>query len=247
MVSFSQVSVKHRAAEFEKLFVRESRRSSSVLLGREPRFARWMLGNGVLNPLAKLHERPGTLPPSARPVVSKQHRSSANYNVQQSVRVIKIRKRFCGVFCRMFSSSSLVKLIVFEKQKTGKKQKQYKHWRAKHSSCHLRRHHEHQGRISTVKMNLLPRFNFFFSMLPLSPPPGYFKEINSIISKFIWNDKCPRIKLTILQHPNSAGGLAVPNLELYYWSFQLKARCTVKHCTAPSANNKQITPTAFSS
>ncbi len=80
-------------------------------------------------------------------------------------------------------------------------------------------------------------------MLPLSPPPGYFKEINSIISKFIWNDKCPRIKLTTLQHPNvlittlqhpnyhittsyspnSAGGLAVPNLELYYWSFQLKA------------------------
>ncbi len=60
-------------------------------------------------------------------------------------------------------------------------------------------------------------------MLPLSPPPGYFKEINSIISKFIWNDKCPRIKLTTLQHPNSAGGLAVPNFELYYWSFQLKA------------------------
>ncbi len=80
-----------------------------------------------------------------------------------------------------------------------------------------------QGRISTVKMNLLPQFNIFFSMLPLSPPPGYFKEINSIISKFIWNDKCPRIKLTTLQHPNSAGGLAVPNFELYYWSFQLKA------------------------
>ncbi len=58
-------------------------------------------------------------------------------------------------------------------------------------------------------------------MLPLSPPPGYFKEIDSIISKFTWNDKCPRIKLTTLQHPNSAGGLAVPNFELYYWSFQL--------------------------
>ncbi len=60
-------------------------------------------------------------------------------------------------------------------------------------------------------------------MLPLSPPPGYFKEINSIISKFIWNDKCPRIKLTTLQHPNSTGGLAVPKFELYYWSFHLKA------------------------
>ncbi len=74
-----------------------------------------------------------------------------------------------------------------------------------------------QGRISTVKMNLLPRFNFFFSMLPLSPLPGYFKEINS------WNDKCPRIKLTTLQHTNRAGGPAVPNFEMYYWSFQLKA------------------------
>ncbi len=69
-----------------------------------------------------------------------------------------------------------------------------------------------QGRISTVKMNLLPRFKKKkFSMLPLSPPPGYFKEINSIISKFIWNDKCPIIKLTTLQHTNRAGGLAVPN------------------------------------
>ncbi len=50
--------------------------------------------------------------------------------------------------------------------------------------------------------------------LPLSPPPDYFK--------FIWIDKCPRINLTTLQHPNSTG-LAVPNFELYYWSFQLKA------------------------
>ncbi len=36
---------------------------------------------------------------------------------------------------------------------------------------------------------------FFFSMLPLSPPPGYFKEINSIISKFIWNDNVPELNL----------------------------------------------------
>ncbi len=35
-----------------------------------------------------------------------------------------------------------------------------------------------QGRISTVKMHLLPRFIYFFSMLPLSPPPGYLEEIN---------------------------------------------------------------------
>ncbi len=60
-------------------------------------------------------------------------------------------------------------------------------------------------------------------MLPLSPPPGYFGEIDSIISRFIWNDKCPRIELATLQHPSGAGGLAVPGFELYYWSFQLGA------------------------
>ncbi len=40
-----------------------------------------------------------------------------------------------------------------------------------------------QGRISTVKMNLLPppRFIFFLYATTFSPPPGYFKEINSII------------------------------------------------------------------
>ncbi len=41
---FSQVSVKHKAAEFEKsLFNWESRRSSSILLGIDWRFSRWML------------------------------------------------------------------------------------------------------------------------------------------------------------------------------------------------------------
>lgn len=59
-------------------------------------------------------------------------------------------------------------------------------------------------------------------MLPLSPPPGYFKEINSILSQFIWTGNRPRIKLITLQHPILSGGLAVPNFELYYWSFQLK-------------------------
>ncbi len=54
-------------------------------------------------------------------------------------------------------------------------------------------------------------------------PKQTLRRSTPLFSKFIWNDKCPRIKLTTLQHPNSTGGLAVPNFELYYWSFQLKA------------------------
>ncbi len=81
MASFSQVSVKHRAAEFEKsLFIRERRRSLSVSLGRE-RSARWILGNGIRN-LSELHKHVGSLPLSAHPAFDQRHRS-ANYNVQQ--------------------------------------------------------------------------------------------------------------------------------------------------------------------
>ncbi len=80
-----------------------------------------------------------------------------------------------------------------------------------------------RGRVSTVGMSLLPRFSFFFSVLPLSPPPGCFGEIDSMVSGFVWNDECPRVRLAALQHPGSAGGLAVPGFELYCWSFRLGA------------------------
>ncbi len=63
----------------KSLLVWESRRSLSVLLGRERRFARCMLGSGVLNPRWWSFTSAGSFPPSAHPVVSKQHRSSTDY------------------------------------------------------------------------------------------------------------------------------------------------------------------------
>ncbi len=80
-----------------------------------------------------------------------------------------------------------------------------------------------QGGVSAVEMDLLPRFNFFFSVLPLSPPPGCFGEIGSVVSRFVWSDGCPRVELATLRHPSGAGGLAVPNFGLCCWSFQLGA------------------------
>lgn len=54
-----------------------------------------------------------------------------------------------------------------------------------------------QGRVST-KMNVLPRINFLFFMIPLAPPTNYISEMHSLISKFIWVGKHPRIKLASL-------------------------------------------------
>ncbi len=39
--------------------------------------------------LSELHERAGLLPPSARPGMSEQRRRSADYYVQQNIRIIK--------------------------------------------------------------------------------------------------------------------------------------------------------------
>lgn len=79
-----------------------------------------------------------------------------------------------------------------------------------------------QGRIAILKMKILGRLNFLFSMIPMPPPPKYFDELRTLTTKFIWNNKRVRIRLRTLQRPKHSGGLAVPDFKLYYWSFQIK-------------------------
>lgn len=44
-----------------------------------------------------------------------------------------------------------------------------------------------------------------------------------MISNFIWDGRRPRVRLSTLQQPKLLGGLAVPNFDFYYWSFQIRA------------------------
>uniref|UniRef100_A0A9J7ZM10 Reverse transcriptase n=1 Tax=Cyprinus carpio carpio TaxID=630221 RepID=A0A9J7ZM10_CYPCA len=71
-------------------------------------------------------------------------------------------------------------------------------------------------------MNVLPRVNFLFSMLPLPPPEHFFKELNTAISRFIWMKKKPRIRLKTMQRKKLDGGLSLPNFELYNLAFQIR-------------------------
>lgn len=79
-----------------------------------------------------------------------------------------------------------------------------------------------QGRVTTVKINILPRINFLFFMIPLALAPKFITEMHSVISKFIWGGKHARIKLTALRRSKLAGGLAVPTLDFYYCTFQIR-------------------------
>ncbi len=71
-------------------------------------------------------------------------------------------------------------------------------------------------------MDILPRVNFFSSMIPLPPPQKYWEDIHSTISKFIWKGKQPRVKLTTLQRDKTAAGLSLPNFKLYALAFTLR-------------------------
>uniref|UniRef100_A0A670JMH3 Reverse transcriptase domain-containing protein n=1 Tax=Podarcis muralis TaxID=64176 RepID=A0A670JMH3_PODMU len=72
------------------------------------------------------------------------------------------------------------------------------------------------GRISMIKMLVLPKMLFLFQMLPILKGVAIFKEWQRMISRYIWQDKKPRIKYKLLTDVKERGGFALPDLKLYY-------------------------------
>ena len=61
------------------------------------------------------------------------------------------------------------------------------------------------GRITIVKMHILPTLVHLLAVLP-TPKPQFIKEINTILSQFIWNYKSPKIQLNTLVQDFKQGG-----------------------------------------
>ncbi len=78
------------------------------------------------------------------------------------------------------------------------------------------------GRISVIKMTILPKLNYLFTMTPTQPTLSWFKSLDSIITKFYWKNKTPRIKLTTLQKLRTQGGLEAPHFYHYFLANQLQ-------------------------
>lgn len=78
------------------------------------------------------------------------------------------------------------------------------------------------GHINILKMSILPKFLYLFQSIPLPLSQTFFCKLKKLFSNFIWNNRCPRLRLSLLHLPYDRGGLHVPNLQWYYWAAQLR-------------------------
>lgn len=78
------------------------------------------------------------------------------------------------------------------------------------------------GQTNVIKINVLPRFSYLFQSLPCYLDKTFFTSVNKMLTSFIWKNSSPRIAFKTLTKSREKGGLAIPDLQMYYWAAQTK-------------------------